>query len=178
MRHKTSNVPRLVSIQIKKNDNGLSTIYRHPYDEEPSITEFNEYVDEFANQIKHKFNLNYDLNHCLIQLYINGNDYISEHSDKTLDINLESDIINFSIDESRIMKLKHKSNSSLNQSFILPHNSVLIMNLDTNQDYLHMIKRNKCDSLLERISFTFRSINTFINYDKPIDYYLFFELSG
>ena len=48
------------------------------------------------------------LNHALIQLYRNGNDYIRKHADKTLDIAKGSTIFNVSLGASRHMYLRLK----------------------------------------------------------------------
>ena len=48
------------------------------------------------------------LNHVLIQLYRNGNDYIRKHADKTLDIAKGSTIFNVSLGASRHMYLRLK----------------------------------------------------------------------
>lgn len=80
MRHRSGEVPRRVAVQGEIGVNGSIPIYRHPADESPPLLEFTPTVlkirDELQMQLKQPFN------HVLIQLYRNGQDNISEHSDK------------------------------------------------------------------------------------------------
>jgi alkylated DNA repair dioxygenase AlkB len=43
-----------------------------------------------------------------VQYYRDGSDYISEHTDKTLDIKFDTSILNFSLGATRKMQLKSK----------------------------------------------------------------------
>lgn len=52
--------------------------------------------------------LNHPVNHVLIQLYRDGNDAISEHSDKTIDVVRGSKIVNVSLGAQRVMVLRTK----------------------------------------------------------------------
>lgn len=45
--------------------------------------------------------LRHPVNHVLIQYYRTGNDYISEHSDKTIDVVQDSKIVNVSLGAER-----------------------------------------------------------------------------
>ena len=45
--------------------------------------------------------LQHPVNHVLIQYYRTGNDYISEHSDKTIDVIRGSKIVNVSLGAER-----------------------------------------------------------------------------
>lgn len=114
------------------------------------------------------------LNHCLIQYYRNGFDYISEHADKTLDITRGSKIVNLSLGATRTMRLHSKNDygdSADIHNIPLPHNSLFVLGWDTNKSYVHSIKQDKRMGSLKseaesafggrRISFTFRSIATF-----------------
>jgi len=58
--------------------------------------------------------IGYVLNHALIQKYKHGKDNIGEHSDKTIDIDRESSIINFSVGATRTMQLKKKEKNDKN----------------------------------------------------------------
>jgi hypothetical protein len=124
--------------------------------------------------------LQHPVNHVLIQLYRNGEDNISEHSDKTLDIVRGSDIVNLSLGAQRTMVLRAKKVSDsesgqprLAQRIPLPHNSLFILGPKTNQHWLHAIRADKrrmeeksAEELNfggERISLTFRYVGTFIS---------------
>jgi len=167
MTHKGGEVPRLIAIQANI-QNGIKPIYRHPSNNQPETVQFTPFVriikDEIEEITEQKFN------HCLIQLYRNGNDYISEHSDKTLDIKKDSIIVNYSVGALRRMILKNKL-SKEKISYDLPHNSLFILSLNDNKHFTHTIKQDKrTDDLKseeelaynnERISLTFRNIDTF-----------------
>jgi hypothetical protein len=121
-------------------------------------------------------------NHVLIQLYRDGNDHISEHADKTLDVLKGTNIVNVSFGALRRMRLKQKKSDNLNgieenniQKIELPHNSVFVLGWETNRYFLHGIKPDKRSILEkseaetafngERISLTFRTIATYMSPD-------------
>jgi alkylated DNA repair dioxygenase AlkB len=168
-------VPRLISIQGKI-ENGLKPLYRHPADTQPELTEMTNTVKKICDILSQK--LNQKFNHVLIQLYRNGNDNISEHADKTLDIEKNTNIVNYSLGATRTMKLrKKKSNDLCEQREIhkvrLLHNSIFVLGWNDNCNWLHSINQDKrtdnikqFDELSfngERISFTFRTIATFVD---------------
>ena len=99
-------VPRLVAVQGAVDDQGDMPVYRHPSDESPPLLPFSPTVLEIKAEVeKH---LCHPLNHVLIQLYRDGTDYISEHSDKTLDIVRGSFIANVSLGAERTMVFRTK----------------------------------------------------------------------
>jgi len=182
-------IPRLIAIQgtilrdknipidntasSTMNDVLLKPIYRHPMDFQPDLMSWTPSVLAVRNYLSKKFNQ--DLNHCLIQLYRDGQDSIGEHADKTLDIKWNSCIINYSIGATRTMHLRLKERGVERKLVKIPlkHNSAYILDWRTNQLYLHGIrpdKRQEHEKTIderaynsERISFTFRSIDTFID---------------
>ncbi|KAI4195303.1 MAG: hypothetical protein LQ346_003468 [Caloplaca aetnensis] len=80
MSHRSGQVPRLVAVQGERNgDNGIP-IYRHPADESPPLLPFTPCVEKIRKELEQS--LKQPFNHVLIQLYRDGNDNISEHSDK------------------------------------------------------------------------------------------------
>jgi hypothetical protein len=109
--------------------------------------------------------IGHPLNHVLIQLYRSRHDYISEHSDKTLDIVPGSYIVNISFGALRTMRLRTKrplpsaatdlspvsqqASSPLKTAartthrVSMPHNSMLTMSLATNAEFLHGICADK-----------------------------------
>lgn len=162
-------VPRLVKIEGIF-DNDYKPLYRHPIDRQPEITEMTPLTKKICDVLSKK--LNQKFNHVLIQLYRSGNDFIGEHSDKTLDILQNTNIVNYSIGATRTMRLRQKkfnnSNNNLQEREIkkikLKNNSVFVLGWNTNQKWLHSIKQEKSlVDLGERISFTFRTIATFID---------------
>ncbi|KAH6610986.1 isochorismatase family [Trichoderma cornu-damae] len=188
MSHQGGEVPRLVAVQGEASEDGTMPVYRHPADESPPLLPFSPTVQAIRTEIeKH---LGHPLNHVLIQFYRDGNDYISEHSDKTLDIVRGSYIANVSLGAERTMILRTKkldkdpsgavSNGSGRkiQRARLSHNSLCRMGLQTNMKWLHAIRRDKRadrdKSAAElayagrRISLTFRHIGTFLDRDESI----------
>ncbi|KAK4442655.1 alpha-ketoglutarate-dependent dioxygenase alkB 2 [Podospora aff. communis PSN243] len=166
MSHLGGEVPRRIAVQGDVDDEGDMPVYRHPSDESPPLLPFSPTVLAIKTEIeKH---LGHPLNHVLIQHYRSGNDYISEHSDKTLDIVRGSFIANVSLGAERTMlfrtkrqrkekddasppKKSGKSEDSAAskgpqrqaQRAPLPHNSLCRMGLETNKRWLHAIKQDK-----------------------------------
>ncbi|KAL5513957.1 hypothetical protein ACEPAG_2718 [Sanghuangporus baumii] len=198
MCHRGGEVPRLVAVQGTVDPDGTVPIYRHPADESPPLLPFTATVQLIRNHVAQFLPDGHPpLNHVLIQRYRSGEDYISEHADKTVDIVRGSCIVNVSIGAQRRMTLRtkknympeHNTNGSqhngktnntkpsprtdrITHHIPLPHNSALIMGLETNRLFLHGIRADRriptlltqpeTDFNRERISLTFRSIGTFL----------------
>lgn len=168
-------------------------IYRHPADESPPLLPFSPTVQLIRQCVQSV--LNHPVNHVLIQHYRDGNDYISEHSDKTLDIVRGSKIVNVSLGAQRTMILRTKKDAAREkaaesawkdpegagpersvQRIPLPHNSMFILGLESNKKWLHGIRQDRRLPTLkspeelshdgERISLTFRHIGTFLSADE------------
>ncbi|KAF9882440.1 isochorismatase [Colletotrichum karsti] len=192
MSHQGGEVPRLVAVQGDVASDGSMPVYRHPSDESPPLLPFSPTVLEIKAEVEKQ--LGHPLNHALIQFYRGGTDYISEHSDKTLDIVKGSYIANVSLGAERTMVLRTKrrdkdpsstetpSGADSKQRKIerakLPHNSLCRMGLETNMRWLHAIRqdkrmdREKTPAELAfsggRISLTFRHIGTFLDRDSTM----------
>ncbi|KAI0072333.1 hypothetical protein K474DRAFT_1727997 [Panus rudis PR-1116 ss-1] len=166
MHHRGGDVPRLVAVQGEVNADGSIPIYRHPSDESPPLLPFSPTVSAIREQVQKI--LKHPVNHVLIQHYRGGADYISEHSDKTIDIVRGSKIVNVSLGAQRVMTLRTKKDvarakqsvpASDNASFAssdsqtgikretqkipLPHNSMFVLGLETNRKWLHSINTDK-----------------------------------
>ncbi|KAI1455576.1 hypothetical protein F4805DRAFT_265542 [Annulohypoxylon moriforme] len=182
MNHQGGEVPRLVAVQGQVDEDGSMPIYRHPSDESPPLFPFTSTVRSIKEVVEKQ--LGHPLNHVLIQLYRSGNDYISEHSDKTLDIVKDSFIANVSLGAERTMVFRSKRElpdaarprpPRKAERASLPHNSLCKMGLMTNMRWLHSIRqdkrmdRDKTEAELAydgaRISLTFRHIGTFLDRD-------------
>ncbi|KAL8948316.1 MAG: hypothetical protein Q9222_005486 [Ikaeria aurantiellina] len=180
MSHRSGQVPRLVAVQGEIGKDGGIPIYRHPADESPPLLPFTSCVERIRKQLEQR--LKQSFNHALVQLYRDGNDNISEHSDKTLDISRTSTIVNMSIGAQRVMTLRTKKSkrtsgtnspnpSRQTQRIPMPHNSVFVLGPETNMQWLHGVRADKRPIQQkseeeksfggERISLTFRRINTF-----------------
>ncbi|KAJ4332620.1 hypothetical protein N0V87_008248 [Didymella glomerata] len=188
MLHQQGEVPRLVCCQGEFGDDGSKPVYRHPADQTLPLLHFSpkvQYISRRAEKL-----VGHPLNHVLIQLYRSGNDYISEHSDKTLDIAKGSSITNVSFGAQRTMRLRTKRDSGAKtssddeqpqrstQRVTMPHNSMFVLGLHSNEKWLHGIMPDKRlpteRSALEiahggaRISLTFRHIATFLDAKETV----------
>jgi 2OG-Fe(II) oxygenase superfamily len=163
-------VPRLVAIQGELIDGVLEPVYRHPTDLQPELTTWTPTILKIRQALNDATGLN--LNHVLIQLYRSGEDNISPHTDKTLDILRGTSIYTMSFGAKRTLILRSKvdksgsGNSDLSeaidslelksnppfekvQRIPLPHNSLFILGSRTNSQYLHSIKADKRMSSLK-----------------------------
>lgn len=166
MYHAAGEVPRLVCCQgdIDPVD-GSMPVYRHPADQSLSLLHWSPGIARVRREAEKR--VGHRLNHVLIQLYRSGQDHISEHSDKTLDIVPNSRIVNASFGSQRTMRLRTKRTASgdeqsedkttastststesqgqqrTTQRVIMPHNSMFIMGLNTNAVWLHGIMPDK-----------------------------------
>jgi hypothetical protein len=160
-------------------------VYRHPADASPPLLQFSPTVSRIRAVVE--AHLNHPVNHVLIQHYRSGKDYISEHSDKTIDVVAGSKIVGVSIGATRNMTLRTKKDvlSSVgeleedtvrrSQKFPMPDRSMFVLGLGTNAKWLHSIRHDnrpfhtKSDEERymdgERISLTFRNIGTFLSAD-------------
>jgi alkylated DNA repair dioxygenase AlkB len=125
MFHKGGPVPRLIAIQGElEGQNGWYPLYRHPADEQPTITHWTPCVLAIKHALEKKLNGEQIFNHVLIQWYRSGLDYISPHADKTLDIARGSAIVNVSLGATRYMQLKPKKNNFQLNNTGLPLNEI------------------------------------------------------
>ncbi|KAI6127166.1 hypothetical protein F5141DRAFT_1086068 [Pisolithus sp. B1] len=183
MYHRGGEVPRLVAVEGDVAADGSFPIYRHPADESPPLRPFSPTVSLIREHVQTV--LKHPVNHVLIQHYRSGADYISEHSDKTIDVVRGSRVVNVSLGAQRIMTLRlkrdgidgrEKGTPRPSQKIPLPHNSMFVLGLETNAKWLHAINHDKRPLHLkspeeqfmngERISLTFRHIGTFLTADE------------
>ncbi len=148
----------------------------------------------FFDLFPHAQILKHPVNHVLIQHYRSGKDYISEHSDKTIDVVRGTNIVNVSIGAQRVMTLRTKKDRLRQeqekhgesaaprnvQRIPLPNNSMFVMGPRTNAEWLHAINhdnrpfqtKSEAEQFNngERISLTFRLIGTFLTEDGKMIY--------
>ncbi|KAI0248220.1 hypothetical protein BJV78DRAFT_1237646, partial [Lactifluus subvellereus] len=159
MHHRGGEVPRLVAVEGEIDSDGNYPIYRHPADESPALRPFSPTVSQIRASVERV--LQHPVNHVLIQLYRTGADYISEHSDKTIDVVHGSRIVNLSLGARRTMTLRTKKDAGgqhrqgqrdedddgggsgggvrRTQRVPLPHNSLFVMGLATNARWMHSV---------------------------------------
>ncbi|VEP17787.1 Nicotinamidase-like amidase [Hyella patelloides LEGE 07179] len=161
MSHRGSAVPRLIALQGTKEVDGVEPLYRHPADEQPPLMNWTPTVDLIRQEVEQK--IGHPLNHCLIQLYRNGRDWIGEHADKTLDVRQSSFIVNVSLGVTRTMVFRTKSDRRSDvQKLPLPHGSLFMLSLKSNRAFYHGIKKLGLQGTDEpRISLTLRYIGTY-----------------
>ncbi|TEB35286.1 hypothetical protein FA13DRAFT_1728090 [Coprinellus micaceus] len=189
MMHRGGPVPRLIAVQGTVSPTGTFPLYRHPADSLPLVLPFTPTVSAILEVVKDRVPVpeGGEINHVLIQHYRGGADYISEHSDKTLDILRGSTIVNVSLGAERTMTLRPKKewvhaatggsdgeprNAPAVERIPLPHGSLFLLGPMSNKLYQHGIKHDNrpfdFKSPLqqafdgERISLTFRCISTFL----------------
>jgi nicotinamidase-related amidase/glutathione S-transferase/alkylated DNA repair dioxygenase AlkB len=121
MEHRGGEVPRLVAVEAQIGADGSYPIYRHPADESPPVLPFSPITLAIKREVEKL--LKHPINHVLIQYYRNGQDYISEHSDKTLDIVRGSSIANVSIGAQRTMTIRTKRPAK-DRAAILPAGNI------------------------------------------------------
>lgn len=182
MSHAQGEVPRLVCTQglIDQTD-GSMPVYRHPSDQSLPLLHFSHIIGTIKKRVEAI--VCHPMNHVLIQIYRSGQDNISEHSDKTLDIVRGSSIVNVSLGAQRTMRLRTKKSASYDkdnpegnrktQLVPLPNGSVFVLGPKTNMNWLHGINADKRPLTersqeelavgCERISLTFRHIGTFLD---------------
>ncbi len=163
MYHRGGEVPRLVAVQGTREAGGIEPLYRHPVDGQPVLGDWTPLVDAIRRAVEAR--VGHPLNHCLLQLYRHGRDWISEHSDKTLDVVRPSSIINVSLGRARTMQLRPKRGEGESvQKVPLPHASLLVMGLATNRTHYHAIRQEGASEQDgPRISLTFRCIGTHLH---------------
>ncbi|KAF2839998.1 hypothetical protein M501DRAFT_1010235 [Patellaria atrata CBS 101060] len=186
MYHAQGEVPRLVCVEGEFGPDGSMPVYRHPSDQSLPLLHLSPVVRKVRDQVETI--VRHPVNHVLIQLYRSGQDYISEHSDKTLDIVRGSSIVNVSFGAQRTMRLRTKKSakskkpmdehSRETQRVSMPHNSIFVLGPETNMRWLHGINADKriaderSDAELAysgmRISLTFRYIGTFLSADNRL----------
>jgi len=86
-------------------------IYRHPADNSPPLRSWTPTIAIIRQHVERV--LGHPVNHVLVQCYRTGSDYISEHSDKTLDIVRGTNIVNVSVGAQRQMVLRRKRDPSV-----------------------------------------------------------------
>lgn len=104
------------------------------------------------NETKIKFNA------VLLNLYRDGKDGVSWHSDKTHNANKDMNIASVTFGQTRMFRLRHKFIKHLPQIEIpLHHGSFLLMAGKTNTFWEHQVPKTTRE-VLPRINLTFRQV--------------------
>jgi hypothetical protein len=120
-------------------------------------------VEDFVLELKDKIE-NYirgledikkpQINSCLINSYVNGDNFIAPHRDCELAFGDKPTIIGLSFGETRKINFIHNINNEKDFSFNLESGSLFIMAGSSQIDFKHSIKKNNSQN--ERYSLTFR----------------------
>jgi len=109
--------------------------------------------------IKHKIEkeLNIEFTSCLANLYRNGKDSNGWHSDNEKELGDNPIIASVTFGQERPFLLKHKKDKNLKEKIVLKHGSLLLMQGNTQNNWLHQIPKTT-KKIGERINLTFRII--------------------
>lgn len=109
---------------------------------------------EIKSAIEHKTGESF--NSCLLNLYHNGEENMSWHSDDEKDLKKNSAIASLSFGAERKFTFKHKE-SKEKVACVLEHGSLLLMKNETQSHWLHQLPKTKMIKS-PRINLTFRTI--------------------
>lgn len=93
----------------------------------------------------------------LLNLYRNGSDSVSWHSDDEVELGANPTIASVSFGETRVFQMKHKSLPNVKVNIPLTHGSFLLMQGETQKNWKHQIPKT-AKALRTRINLTFRLI--------------------
>jgi alkylated DNA repair dioxygenase AlkB len=95
-------------------------------------------------------------NSCLLNLYHNGDEGVSWHSDDEATLGKHSAIASFSFGAERKFSFKHKQTKQ-SVSILLENGSLLVMKGSTQKNWLHSLPKSKIINT-PRVNLTFRTI--------------------
>jgi len=110
--------------------------------------------------LKHQLesSLSVPFNAVLLNLYRNGTDSMSWHSDDEPELSDFPVIASISLGAARDFQFRHKQDKSRKLSVNLPHGSLLVMQNSCQQNWQHQIPKRK-RVFAQRINLTFRYIH-------------------
>ncbi len=146
---KTHLQPRLTAFYANnKNTYRYSNIIMKPNPFEGDLLEIKNKIE---TELKVKFTS------CLANLYRDGNDSNGWHADNEKELGKNPIIASVSFGAERAFNLKHKEDKALKTKLILQHGSLLLMQGETQTNWLHQIPKTK-KIIGKRINLTFRII--------------------
>jgi len=157
-------IPRLVTAQSDRVDDGSAAIYRMPGCNEKNIattpwTPTVKYICDQASEY-----INQKLNHCVLTLFRNQEDSLAFHKDKLVDIVDNSLILSISFGDTRPI-IFHEVDGKNKQMIMLKPGSLLAIGPQTNKRYMHAIPKIN-QEVGPRVSLSFRSVASYIKYDN------------
>jgi nicotinamidase-related amidase/alkylated DNA repair dioxygenase AlkB len=176
MFHRGIAVSRLVATQAEIASDGSAPIYRFPTDEQFRPAPWSPTMRAIRDALQAA--LAQALNHAKAQLYEQRSAHIGAHSDKTLDIEHDSWIVNLSLGATRVMRVESKQERDVVELIEMPHNSAVLFNTRANRLWLHSVpacgkpvaQLSAADRLHDgaRISIVFRAIGTQLTADDRL----------
>ncbi len=146
MYDKTVTVPRMISWHEDNDNAGV----------DPTTPELTEDLKAIRTRVEAELNLKF--NAVLLNLYRNGKDSVTWHSDKTNKSGNDPVIASVTFGETRLFRLRHKTNKNIHQVEIpLHHGSFLLMAGTTNSFWEHQVPKT-ARPVLPRINLTFRQV--------------------
>ncbi|MFV9550572.1 alpha-ketoglutarate-dependent dioxygenase AlkB family protein [Algibacter sp. PT7-4] len=110
---------------------------------------------KIKNKIETKLKIKFTS--CLANLYRNGNDGNGWHADNEKQLGKNPIIASVTFGAERSFQFKHKTNKLLKTKLTLQHGSLLLMQGETQKNWLHQIPKTK-KNIGKRINLTFRII--------------------
>jgi alkylated DNA repair dioxygenase AlkB len=148
--NKTVPVPRMISWYEDRDNPGADLTKP---DWTPELVLIKERVEK-ETQVK--------FNCVLLNLYRNGKDGVSWHSDREQNFGTNAIIASVSFGETRMFRLRHKFRKDISPVEIpLHHGSLLLMAGTTQSFWQHQVPKTAKD-ILPRINLTFRQINRYL----------------
>lgn len=160
-------LPRLMAFQASTNSSGdfpwyrctMSSVSQNKIIYKPWTATIQRIKDLMEQRTGSTWNLAH------IIYYRNGDDSMGMHSDTILDLVSGSKIAVASFGSTRqldlVKKFKSTSDGPSQMQFDLPHNSVFLLDEETNRDYVHGIKKTRTDEVGDRVAIVFRHVSTF-----------------
>jgi len=130
------------------------TVYPHweSFDSDYHINNMIEKVQKYINTINLPINIP-NINSCLINKYMTGDNFIAPHRDSELSFGIEPTIIGLSIGATRTILFERNDKQS-KFTFNLESGSLFIMAGSSQRAYKHSIEKSDCKDI--RYSMTFR----------------------
>ena len=146
---KTYLQPRLTTFYAEnKNTYKYSNIIMKPHSFKGDLLEIKNKIE---TQLKIKFTS------CLANLYRDGKDSNGWHADDEKELGKNPIIASVSFGAERVFHFKNKKDSALKTKLVLQHGSLLLMQGETQHNWLHQIPKTK-KQVGKRINLTFRII--------------------
>ncbi len=95
-------------------------------------------------------------NNCLMNYYIDGRSSMGYHSDSAEELKEDTGVVIISLGAERHISYRSKINKEIKYKYLLKNGSLLYMDLQIQDEWMHAIPKEK--EIGERISLTFRNI--------------------